>query len=179
MAMTALVLASSAYSAYSQQQAGKDQQAIANRNAEMSDAQATQAKLQGDQEINAIRRRTRQLIGRQTAAYAAQGVDVGSGAPVDVAVDTGLSGLQDEQTARTNAALAAWGFKTQASNERFQGAMLRKQGNSAATATILDGLGRGYQSYDSSNGLHAPPSSTPATTRRAPAGQSPSDYPRR
>lgn len=150
MAMTALVVASAAYSAYSQKQAGDAQDAIARRNADLTEQQADQAKLQGDEQINATRRRTRQLIGQQKVAYATQGVDLSSGAPAEVAVDTQLQGLQDEKTIRTNTALQAWGFQTQASNERFAGKQYKRQGQMAATSTLLNGFGQGYRDYHSS-----------------------------
>ena len=172
--MTALVLASSAYSASAQMQAGRQQQSIANRNADLTEAQAVQAQQQGEQQIMQVRRRTRQIIGKQRAAFAGNGIDLGTGAPVDVAADTEAASQIDQATIRTNVALAAWGFKTQANNERFGGKVARIDANNQATATLIGGVTNAYGDYTSNGGLRAPaakPRSAPA-----PRGSSPTDY---
>jgi hypothetical protein len=174
MAMTALILASSAYSANASIQAGKAQQSIANRNADLTEAQATQAQAQGDQQIMQVRRRTRQIIGKQRATYAANGIDLGAGAPVDVAADTEAASQIDESTIRTNTALAAWGFKTQATNERFGGKVSRINANNEATATLISGLTNAYSDYSANGGLKAP--SAKPRSGSAPRGNSPTDY---
>lgn len=175
MAMTALILASSAYSANASMQAGKAQQGIANKNAALTEAQAVQAQAQGDQQIMQVRRRTRQLIGKQRASYAASGIDLGTGAPVDVAADTEAAGQIDESTIRTNTALAAWGFKTQAANERFTGKVMRQQANQQATEALIGGFTNAYGDYTSNGGLRAP-AAKPSASAPAPRGSSPTDY---
>lgn len=156
-------------------QAGKQQQSIANRNAALTDAQAEQSQIQGDQQINQVRRRTRQLIGKQRASYAGNGIDIGTGAPIDVAADTEAASQIDQSTIRTNVALAAWGFRTQASNERFGGKVARIEGNNQATATLIGGLTNAYGDYTSNGGLRAP-AAKPRASAPAPRGSSPTDY---
>jgi hypothetical protein len=156
-------------------QAGKAQEGIARRNAALTDAQAEQSQLQGDQQINQVRRRTRQLIGKQRASYAGNGIDIGTGAPVDVAADTEASSEADMSTIRTNTALAAWGFRTQASNERFGGKVARIEGNNQAAATLISGVTNAYGDYTSNGGLKAP-AAKPKTSAPAPRGSSPTDY---
>lgn len=156
MAQAALILAATAYSSYSQYQAGKGQEAIAKRNASLLDKQAESVEARGAQEELAIRRKVRGLVGRQRAAAAASGVDVSTGSAYDLQVETEALGEMDLAQLRTNTALEAWGVRTQASNERFSGSQMRRQGNAQATSTLIGGMADAYPSYSAWNGARAP-----------------------
>lgn len=56
----------------------------------------------------------KQTIGAQRAAYAAQGVNVNVGTPMQEQVAEGQMSTVDAMTLRNNAALKAWGIETQA-----------------------------------------------------------------
>jgi hypothetical protein len=143
-AMTALTVASTAYGAYAQNQAGKAQQDIANRNAKLLDRSAADALTRGNEEALASRRRTRVLVGQQRAAAAAQGLDVNTGAPADLQNQAEAFGAQDEATIRRNAFNEAWGIRTQASNQRTEGRYARRAGINQAIGTSLGGMGQAY-----------------------------------
>ena len=100
----------------------------AQRNAEAQRAQAAIIeKAAGEaedigkvKEIQALQAK-KQLIGRQRAVLAANGVDVNEGSAVDIQVDTAGIGKLDELTIRSNAAREALGYRYQAYNARVAG----------------------------------------------------------
>lgn len=143
-AMTALAVASTAYSAYSQNEAGKAQQSIANRNAKLLERSADQALVRGNEEAINSRRRTRLLVGEQRAAAAGQGIDVNSGVAADLQEQAESFGAQDEAMIRRNALDEAWGIRTQASNQRMEGRYARREGTNKAIGTGLGGMGQAY-----------------------------------
>lgn len=104
-------------------------------NAAALEAQAKTAIEQGQQQELMFRQKVKGIIGSQRASYAAQGVDVGSGSAADVQADTAKQAELDAITIRTNAALTAWGFKTQAQGQLLQAANTLRLGQLQATNT--------------------------------------------
>lgn len=151
MAQAALVVAAAGYSAYAQNQAGKAQQDLADRNAKMIDAQADDAIVRGNEEANLVRRGAKRLRGQQRAAFATQGVDVNTGTSLDLQEETTTLGEMDAATVRKNAWREAWGLKGRASNERLAGDYARRGATNSAIGTALGGIGdsrRAYYEYD-------------------------------
>ncbi len=91
-----------------------------NASADMAERSAQDAISKGELQVNDIRRKTKQLIGDQRAAFAAQGIDINNGSAADVQEDTHYWGAMDEMTARNNAFLESYGYKMQALNLRTQ-----------------------------------------------------------
>ena len=147
MAQVALVIATAAYTAYAQNKASQAQKRIANRNADLMEQQAEDARKQGEEEAAAIRRRVRRLQGQQKAAFATQGLETGSGTAADLIEETAALGAEDQLRIRNNAAMSAWGFRTQAANTRYEGRQLRRQGQQQAASSLISGLGSGYREY--------------------------------
>ena len=144
MAMTALTLATTAYSMNAEHEAGKAQQKIAGNNAALLDRAAEDALDRGNTEALNVRRRTRLLVGEQRSSAAAQGVDVNSGAAADLQEQAAAWGAHDEATIRRNAFNEAWGIRTQASNQRTEGRYARRSATNQAVGTGLGGLGQSY-----------------------------------
>ena len=142
--MTALTLAATGYQAYAQNQAGKEQQAIANRNAKLLEKQADSVLDVGNDNAMAARRRTRLLVGEQRAAAAGQGIDVNSGVAADLQEQAASFGAEDEARIRREAFDNAWGVRTQASNQRMEGRYARREGTNKAIGTGLGGMGQAY-----------------------------------
>ncbi len=142
--MTALTVAATAYGAYAQNEAGKAQQDISNRNAKLLDRAADDALERGNEEALGARRRTRLLVGEQRAAGAAQGLDVNTGVVADLQSQAEGWGVHDEATIRRNAFHEAWGIRTQASNARVGGRYARRAATNQAIGTTLGGVGQAY-----------------------------------
>lgn len=159
--MTALSLAGTALGAVGQVQQGQAAAAsarynakVADMNAQISERRARDALERGKLEEQKKRTQVQQVIGRQKAAMAANGVDVGFGSPLDVLVDTATLGEVDALTIRSNTAREAYDFKVQAANGRADANLSRMNASSASTAgflnagaTLLTGAGSAYKSY--------------------------------
>lgn len=131
------------YGSYAQSQAlkeqGKAEEKLAEQNARLKELQAEDAILRGKADAAEVKRRGRYVKGSQRAALAAQGVsvDTGSAAAVQNETDT-MSGM-DALTVQNNAFREAWGYRSEASNERFRGRMERLKSRNEARMTLLTG----------------------------------------
>lgn len=130
-----------------QAEEGKVQQSIANYNANVAEQQALDAQRRGIMEAGERRAQTRQQIGRQRTALAASGVDVSSGSALDIFADTAAYGELDAQTIQSNAMREAYGYRTQSSNQRFQGSVANQAGRNRANSTLLTTGARTFNMY--------------------------------
>ena len=130
IALTAAAAAGSAYGSYQQQKAANkaaDYNAqILEENAAVSESLAASATDRGDIAGKQKRLQIKGLIGKQRSASAASGVLVGSGSSLDAIESTDTLGEQDILTIRDNAALEAYGYKSQAQSARREAYFLRK-----------------------------------------------------
>lgn len=145
--------------------AGKYNQQVAEMNAELSERRAQDALERGQQEEQRKRQEVARIQGAQTAAMAANGLDITFGSPLDTLIDTATLGELDALTIRTNAYREAYDFRVDAVNQRAGGTLERAKGDAAAkggylkaVGTILTGVGNAYE------GINKPTTSTTATT---------------
>ena len=125
----------------SQAKAARYNAQVADMNARMSDRAAKDALERGALEEQKQRQKTAQLMGQQTAAMAANGVDIGFGSPLDLLVDTATLGELDALTIRTSAYREERDIRQQGANYRGQAAMNRAQASSASTGSFLGAMG--------------------------------------
>ncbi|WP_137924655.1 hypothetical protein [Cupriavidus sp. 2SB] len=127
---------------------------IAENNANLAELQAQDAVTRGRQAESDLYRQTGQLMGRQRANTAANGVSLNEGSPVNIEASTRYMRDVDLATLRNNAARSAWGYNVQADNYRAQSKAYRAAGDAsspgAAAATSLLGSAAGVSSkwYD-------------------------------
>jgi hypothetical protein len=122
-----------------QRMQGQSTEQAAEFNSRMMELQAKDAIRRGDAKADQIASRSAQIRGAQKASYAAQGVAVDTGSPVDVASDTAYQAEQDMSQAKVDAWRESWGYKTQAEDTRNQGKLARLSGDASADATALTG----------------------------------------
>jgi hypothetical protein len=137
-------VAVSAYSAYSsgqaqsanaayQAQVAKNNQTIANQNAnytiQAGQAEATQASLKGRAQSASIK-----------AAQAANGIDVNSGSAEDVQETQRETNTLNTSTVMQNAALRAYGYRTQATNFGAQSGLDTAESDQASAGGDLSAL---------------------------------------
>jgi len=122
--------------AFSQYQAGQSQQQASEFNAQLAELAGKDALSRGEEQASRIRGDTDRLIGAQRAGYAAAGVALDEGSPLDVMVGSRRLSEEDIRTTRLNAGREAWGYKSQA--EQF-----RRQGADAANAGLFGAIGTG------------------------------------
>lgn len=124
---------------------------VATMNAQMADRAAKDALERGKLEEQKQRQKTAQLMGAQTAAMAANGVDLSFGSPLDTLIDTATLGELDALTIRTNANREERDIRQQGANYRGQAAMQRSAAGSALTGGYLNAagtlLGGGSKAY--------------------------------
>ena len=123
-------------------------------NAEISDRRAKDALERGAKEEQQKRRENQQLLGKQQAAMAANGVDLTFGSPLDVLVDSSVLGELDALTIRSNTNREEYDYRVQGANQRSQAQMSKGAASSALTAgymgaagTVLGGAGNAYKTY--------------------------------
>jgi len=138
--------------------AAQYQARIAQMNAEMADRRAQDAIERGREEEQKHRRDVSQLIGKQTVAQAANGLDLSFGSPLDLIVDTAVMGELDALTIRKNSYREEQDYRQQAANYRAEGEMQRMAGKNAkkqslfaAGGTLLGGFGDAYKGYKASS----------------------------
>lgn len=155
-ATAAILLAtSSVASAVTQASAAKSQGKFAQQQAEsqarLSEMQSEDALKRGQKEAANVKKKANLLQGSQRAAMAAQGIDVSSGSAGDILAETAESGSLDALTVKNNAFREAWGYRAQASQQRFEGRMKRSASQFEARNTLLVGgiqaIGYGAQAY--------------------------------
>lgn len=129
---------------------------VADMNARISQRRAKDALERGKLEEQRKRHEIAQLHGRQVAAMAANGVDIGFGSPLDLIVDTAQLGEIDALTIRRNAANENYDYRVQAVNGTAEAELSRKNASAAETggylqgfSTILGGASQGYVDYQS------------------------------
>lgn len=113
----------SAYGAYSQAKSDKlslnTAAKISEANARIADLGAEQELMNGKQEVAALTLRAGKIKASQTVGLASHGVDIGEGSAAELLASTDIMKDIDKGVAEANAIRAAWGYRTQAANNRI------------------------------------------------------------
>lgn len=135
-------------------EAGRYNAKVAEMNAVMSERRAKDAVERGAREEQRKRTEVAALKGKQVAAMAANGVDLGFGSPLDLIVDTAALGELDALTIRKNSANEAYDHRVQAVNGRSDATLSRMNADAAQTGgylnaagTLLGGAATAYTNY--------------------------------
>lgn len=139
----ALFAGGTAFSAVSSVNSGKINKQIAENNATVLDWQANDVQAVAAQNEKLQRIETRRVIGSQRARLGAQGIEIDDGSALDIQVDAARIGELDARTIRANAAMEAWGIRAGATDQRYHGYLMEKEGTTAAIGTILGNAGAG------------------------------------
>lgn len=111
---------SASNTATAQQSVLNYQSGVSSANAQLAELRAQDATRQGTLSEMDLRSRVKQVKGQQRAAFAANGVALNEGSPVQVAASTDWVRDVDIATIRNNAARAAFGYRQQAANATAQ-----------------------------------------------------------
>ncbi|RWT65455.1 hypothetical protein DN588_00710 [Enterobacter cloacae] len=156
IALVAVTAASAAASAYSQNQQAKYTSAVAEKNADIAEAQAQDSINRGNAQADEIRRRNRQAAGTQAATMGATGAELSTGNALDIFGDTAQFGTLDALTTVNNAQREAYGYQVQGSNYQSQADAARSAGNAAVTQTLLTTPLKAYGAYQMGGGTWSP-----------------------
>jgi hypothetical protein len=154
----AVVLVATAVSGavqYQQQKASSEYQSkVAERNADIQENQAADARARGVLAAEERRDQVRQMEAQQAVGLAGNGLDISSGTSLDLFAETATLGEYDIQTVQANAAREAFGYDTQAANSLMDAKAARTMGKNARTGTLLTTAAsvgsQGYGAYASS-----------------------------
>lgn len=135
---TAASAASGAVGAYSAIQQGNAAKEAAKATAAQQEAAARESLRQGEQESDKQRRAGAAMMAQQKVAMAANGIDLGSTAAIEVLDDTKTGIEQDAFAIRHNATSTAMGYAQQAANSLTQGRNARSESRWGAFNTILN-----------------------------------------
>lgn len=124
--------------AYAQAKTGRANQRLARINARAARVQADQAIQAGEFTANRIEARERVIEGADRAAQAAGGTVVGAGTSRLVEAASKAAALSDEQMVRINARREAYGFRSRAAIDDFQGKLAKREGDLGAVETLLN-----------------------------------------
>lgn len=144
----------SAGGAYAKSQATKTayqyQAQVARNNAQMDEYRAEDAINRGQQAEFRRGIQTGQTIGAQRARFAASGLSLDEGSPLNILSDTKFMGSLDRETIETNAAKEAYALRFQAENDNSNAALLQFRADqehpTRAFATSLLGSANGVDS---------------------------------
>lgn len=151
-AIAAVALTSAAVSGYSQYQSGQSQKAAAKYNANMAEVQE-QDTLQRGADAGAERRQqARRLAATQKDRMSGMGVSTASGTPLSLLTETAGLGELDALTIQNNARREAWGIKSGAKLDLYQGKMAARGGALSAGGTLLGGASSAYYGYKKPGG---------------------------
>lgn len=138
---TMFLAAGGAISAMSSLSAGSFAEDIGQFNQDALNKQADARIESGKIEEQNQRTRTSQIKGQQKTGFAASGVDVSAGSPVDILSDTAAIGELDALTIRSNAETDAFNLRTQGVSANLQGQLAKRQGVGGAVGSLLTTYG--------------------------------------
>jgi hypothetical protein len=104
------------------------QSAIARINARLAESAAQGTLFSGQRQEQAKRLETAAFKSRQRVGFASSGVDLSSDSVVRVLTSTDMIGDIDANTIAANAVRAAWGYRTEATNQMTQATMSQANG---------------------------------------------------
>jgi len=150
-------------SANAQSKAARYNAEVQRQNAMLAERQAKNVLEAGAREEQKQKAMTQQLMAKQQAAMAANGVDVSFGTPLDLMVDTAKQGAIDALTIRTNTYRNYDDVRNQAVSARNQAALYDMEAKNSRTAGILGAFGSTLSSFGNAAANHErfnPPSAS-------------------
>lgn len=122
------------------------QAAATSTNAALERAAAADALRRGQTAVINSELKTRQLKGQQVAEFAARGISLSEGTPLNILSDTDLMGANDANVLALNAAKEAWGYDVRAGNDEANARLLRSRADMespkrAAITSLLTSAG--------------------------------------
>lgn len=128
--------------AFAQREQGRIGKIIGEANARLAERQAEDALKRGHVMESKVRSKTKQLIGSQRVALAAQGIRVDVGSAQDVQLEAHALGEEEAKNIKINAVREAYGYKIEALRATARGERAASSGRIQAGDTLLTGAVR-------------------------------------
>lgn len=130
-----------------QREAANAEANAAETNAAIATQQAEQARVASNFEEQKVYREMRRALGSQRASFGASNVDPSMGSALDLQAETVAEGAMDAEIVRANAMRQAWGFESEASQQRQGARASRRLGVMQQRTTLLTSAARAYGQY--------------------------------
>lgn len=127
--------------AQAQASAARYTAAVQERNAQIAQDNAADARKRGLVAIEDQQRKTAALKGRQIAVMSANNLDITSGSPLDILGDTAQLGAWDARTVQNAYEREARGHETQAFNFSAEAELSRMKASSYSSAGAISAFG--------------------------------------
>jgi hypothetical protein len=171
VAYAAVAAVGAAVTAVASISSGIAQQNAAEYNAQVDKNNAEQAQEAAGAQASVVEQQAAEKVAAQKAAYAASGVDVNTGTPVDVLTSTAASGKLDALTVRYGGQVRALGDQQAGTLAEYTGSQAAVAGDLGGASSLLQGAGQvqraGGWGVPATGSPAAPAAGTPA----APAAQ--------
>ena len=116
--------------------AGKYNQSVANRNAQVLEGQAAQIEQKAEFDIAQFQKNFRKIEGQTTVALAKSGVELGTGTAYNIELSNAYEAKLQENLITYNSKVAASNKMEEANFARISGQMARQQARMAQIGTI-------------------------------------------
>lgn len=146
-AFAVLAIAAKGVQAYGQYKAGKAEKTAYNYNADIEQQKADVTRQASQLYEFQATKNLQALIGNQRTQYAASGIDVTGGSPIEVMTDTLSKGYLDIAIQKYNYETAARGFESQSVMDRYAGKQKEKLANAQAISSLLSAGGDAASSF--------------------------------
>lgn len=117
---------------------GAFQERIATFNAKQAERQADLIIEKSRKDSLAVRDQGKQIVAKQRASFASQGIDINSGSALDVQNETLEFSAEDARTVQNNAYLQAMGVKMEAIGMRAQGGYQAAASGARANLSLVN-----------------------------------------
>ena len=144
-AVIPLIIASTAFTAFSQYRQAQGQEAIAEYNAKVSEQEANARERAAGVEAEQFRKEGKALQATQRVQFGRSGVLAATGAPLNLMAETAKELELDRQMILAGGAAEASRFRSQAVGQRMQGEAAMSAGRGAALGSVLGGLSSAAQ----------------------------------
>lgn len=128
----------------------KYQAQIQENNAQLANMEGDLRQEQGQVDVYRYRLAVNRLLSKQKVGFAASGLDISQGTPVEVMAGTAQIGETEAQTIKFNSLLDVWRLRNQAEGFTTEAGLLRQQAKDirrniwpTIAGTILGGAGQG------------------------------------
>lgn len=139
--MAVTTVASTAFGVVQAKQQARDQKAVADYNARVSENAAQESRNKATEAENAQRLKTARLLSKQKAQFGAAGIDLSSGSALQLQEDTVTLGEADALRIRRSGDSQFSGLVEESELETAKGEMAESQGDLNVAGTLLSGAG--------------------------------------
>lgn len=143
---------------------GDAEYAAARYNARQQENEAVRTRNKGVEEENLVRRHTAELVSRQRAQLAAQGLDIGTGSALQLQTDAATIGEADALRIRSNFENQALQLEEQALLTKFEGRARQSAARTRAIGSLISGSAQGAGAFQGPRSSGNSASSSPSTS---------------